>query len=174
MSATAVTEPVTTGRRQRIAEIVIGLFTAFVFIQSLFFKFTNAAEPQHIFGTLNQWALDTFGIEGLFAPTGLFSQYVIGGAELVASILIIGGLLIGKPLIKLAGSALAVAIMSGAICFHLFTPLGVVIENPATGVENDHGALFTMAVLVWLGNLAMLWLGRNTILGLITRPAATA
>jgi hypothetical protein len=43
--------------------------------------------------------------------------------------------------------------MSGAIIFHLFTPLGVVMpEFNEVGevVGNDGGLLFTMACLVWL------------------------
>lgn len=171
-SATAVqagqtmsTPPETdTGRRRKVADVIVVLFTSFVFIQSLFFKFTNAAEPQHIFGTLNKWAADTFGIEGLFAPTGLFSQYVIGSAELVASLLLLVGVFAGFRLVRVAGSALSVAVMSGAICFHLFTPLGVVIEDKALGVPSDGGALFTMAVLVWVSNLILLWLDRRFIM----------
>ena len=54
-----------------------------VFLDSLRFKFTNAPETQVIFGKLNDWAA-SFGADGLFAQTGLFSQYVIGTAELVA------------------------------------------------------------------------------------------
>ena len=32
------------------------LFIAFVFIQSLFFKFTGSYETDHIFGTLAEWS----------------------------------------------------------------------------------------------------------------------
>jgi hypothetical protein len=35
--------------------IILTLYIAFVFIQSLFFKFTNSPETQYIFGTLDAW-----------------------------------------------------------------------------------------------------------------------
>ncbi|MEL6862695.1 MAG: hypothetical protein AAGL11_12720, partial [Pseudomonadota bacterium] len=62
-----------------------------VFLDSLRFKFTNAPETQVIFGKLNDWAA-SFGADGLFAQTGLFSQYVIGTAELFASALLLIGI----------------------------------------------------------------------------------
>lgn len=51
------------------------------------------------------------------------------------------------------GAILSVGIMTGAIYFHLFTPLGVVMpEFDAQGqiVGNDGGLLFGMACIVWL------------------------
>ena len=53
---------------------------AFVFIQSLFFKFTGSYETEHIFGTLATWSgLSWFGS---------FGGYLIGIAELIAAILL--------------------------------------------------------------------------------------
>ena len=43
-------------------QLVLVLYVAFVFVQSLFFKFTNSPETVHIFGTLDAWAA------GLGAP----------------------------------------------------------------------------------------------------------
>ena len=40
----------------RKAPIALVLFIAFVFVQSLFFKFTDSPETQYIFGTLDAWA----------------------------------------------------------------------------------------------------------------------
>ena len=54
-------------------------FAALVFAESQRFKFTNAPETQLIFGKLNDWAAG-FGADGLFAETGLFSQYAISTA----------------------------------------------------------------------------------------------
>jgi len=48
---------------------------------------------------------------------------------------------------------MSVGIMSGAIFFHLFTPLGIQMpEFNATGdiIGYDGGLLFGMACLVWL------------------------
>lgn len=135
------------------------IYIAFVFIQSLFFKFTNAPETQHIFGTLDQWA-GGFGLAGIFAPTGVFSQYVVGTAELVASSLLLLGLFLSRPLVQALGAFMAVKIMSGAIFFHLFTPLGI-------EVEGDGGLLFGMACGIWVAALAILFMRKNDILDFI-------
>ena len=129
------------------------VFIAFVFIQSLFFKFTNAPETQHIFGTLNDWVL-SLGLPGLFAPNGLFSQYLIGTAELVATTLLLLSLASKFVHLRVYGALLGAAIMTGAISFHLFTPLGV-------EVQGDSGTLFVMACLVWLSNVWLFYRYRS-------------
>src|ERR1043165_3863713 len=58
----------------------LSAYIAFVFVQSLFFKFTGSEESIFIFSTLRDWS----GI-GLFEPAG---RWIIGFAELVASILL--------------------------------------------------------------------------------------
>ena len=68
----------------RIVSIGLPLFVAAIFLDSLRYKFTDAPETQVIFGRLDGWAA-SLGAPGLFAHTGLFSQYVIGSAELAAS-----------------------------------------------------------------------------------------
>ena len=78
-------------RLRTYAPIAYSLIASAVFLDSLRFKFTNAPETQTIFGKLDDWAA-TFGAEGLFAQTGLFSQYVIGSAELVAATLLLASL----------------------------------------------------------------------------------
>ena len=120
------------------AKHIPAAFIAFVFIQSLFFKFTGSYETEHIFGTLATWSgLSWFGS---------FGSYLIGFAELIAAILLFTrwhGL----------GAIMSVGIMSGAIFFHLFTPLGIQMpEFNAAGemVGYDGGLLFGMACLVWL------------------------
>ena len=75
---------------------ILTIYISFVFIQSLFFKFSNSPETQHIFGTLDTWA-DTFGYGGAFSPSGIFSQYVVGTAELMASALLLSGLFLRRP-----------------------------------------------------------------------------
>lgn len=137
------------------------VYIAFVFIQSLFFKFTGSVETQHIFGTLDAWARQAFGIEGLFLAPGPFNAYVIGSAELVASVLLLLGLIAGGLWLRLAGALLALGIISGAIVFHLFTPLGVVVLD-------DGGLLFAMAVGVWV-TAAALAFSSAARLGLLPR-----
>ena len=120
------------------------IYIAFVFVQSLFFKFTGAYESIYIFSTLRAWS----GI-ALFEP---FGRFAIGSFELIASILLF------VPRLRIFGAALAIGIMTGAIFFHLFTPLGVVILG-------DGGELFTLACGVWISGWIILALSAADIRG---------
>ncbi|MGB6230868.1 MAG: hypothetical protein WBF53_12185 [Litorimonas sp.] len=147
---------------RKYTPIALSLFSAAIFLDSLRFKFTDAPETQTIFGKLDAWATG-FGADGVFDKTGIFSQYVIGGAELVASILLIVGLFSRFIKLGVLGNLIALGVMTGAISFHLFTPLGI---DP----NDDGGLLFVMAVLVWLSQLVMLWLRRDTLADLLRNP----
>jgi uncharacterized membrane protein YphA (DoxX/SURF4 family) len=150
---------------------VLTLYIAFVFIQSLFFKFTNSPETQYIFGTLDAWGA-SLGWPGLFAPTGIFSQYVVGTGELVASVLLLAGLTTALRILRPIGAVMAVGVISGAIFFHLFTPLGVSVLN--TDGTHDGGELFALACGVWVAGSALLWSSRDVIAELTTRVRASA
>ncbi len=125
---------------------VLSIYIAAVFVQSLFFKFTGATESIYIFSTLRAWS----GI-ALFEPAG---RFIIGSFELIASILLM------IPRLRIFGAALGIGIMSGAIFFHLFTPLGVVILG-------DGGELFTLACGVWISGWVILGLSANEVRGWI-------
>lgn len=140
-----------------ILRAIPSLFICFIFIQSLLFKFTDAPETQHIFGTLDQWAADSFGFEGLFLPPGPFNAYVIGSTELVASLLLLAGLFTKFKIATPLGALLSVGVMTGAIFFHLFTPLGI-------DVQDDGGALFGTAVIIWLSATALVIINRNQLI----------
>ena len=146
-------------RKNITAAMVI--YICIVFINSLRFKFTNDPETQHIFGTLDLWASDVFGITGLFNPGGIFSAVVIGSAELVASIILLLGLFTTRKFLIPLGAAMATGIMTGAISFHLFTPLGIEVVR-ADG-QGDGGALFTAACGIWLVSIALVWMNRQQI-----------
>ena len=139
--------------------VAYSLVAAAVFLDSLRFKFTNAVETQVIFGRLDAWAA-SFGAKGLFAQTGLFSQYVIGSAELLASSLLLLGLFPPLRRLQTVGALIAVAVMTGAVNFHLWTPLGI---DP----NHDGGGLFAMAVTVWLTSIAMLVAKRKTLFAIL-------
>ena len=147
------------GRINKYLPHVISVIAAAVFLDSLRYKFTNAPETQVIFGKLNAWAA-SLGADGLFAQTGLFSQYVIGTAELFASALLLIGMLPAFRRLQAVGALIAVAVMSGAISFHLFTPLGI---DP----NNDGGGLFAMACTVWIGSVAMLVIRRRELAAVV-------
>ena len=137
----------------------LSLFPAVIFLDSLRFKFTNHPNTQEIFGRLDGWAA-SFGAEGLFSQTGLFSQYVIRTAELIASALLILGLF-GFKRLGVLGPAIGLAVMTGAISFHLFTPLGI---DP----NNDGGGLFMAAVAVWVCVATLLFLRREEAFDLLS------
>ncbi len=136
----------TTTRSSSIVVFVLSAYIAFVFVQSLFFKFTGSVESIFIFSTLRDWS----GI-GLFEP---FGRFFIGSCELVASILLF------VPRTRIFGAGMAIGIISGAIVFHLFTPLGVEIMG-------DGGLLFALACGVWIASAAILWLERAKVAALL-------
>jgi hypothetical protein len=132
--------------RKSVILFVLSAYIAFVFVQSLFFKFTGSEESIFIFSTLRDWS----GI-GLFEP---FGRWFIGSTELVASILLF------LPRTRIFGAGIALGVITGAIFFHLFTPLGVEIMG-------DGGLLFTLACGVWLAGAAILLIEREQVLALI-------
>ena len=138
---------------------IFAAVASLVFLDSLRFKFTNAPETQVIFGKLDAWA-ESLGAGGLFAQTGLFSQYAIGTAELFAASFLLLGIVPKFRRFQTLGALIAVAVMSGAVSFHLFTPLG-------TDPNNDGGGLFIMACVVWLGSLSLLFVRRKTLFAML-------
>lgn len=146
-------------RIKRYAPAAISVFAAAVFLDSLRYKFTDHPNTQEIFGRLDGWA-GTLGLPGLFAHTGLFSQYVIGSAELLASTLLLVGLLPRFVRLNALGAAIGLAVMTGAVSFHLFTPLGI---DP----NNDGGGLFAAAVTIWITSIVLLVIRRKEILALL-------
>ena len=100
------------------------------------------------------------GPSGLFGQTGLFSQYVIGSAELVASTLLIIGIWPRFARLHATGALIALAVMSAAVSFHLFTPLGI---DP----NHDGGGLFAAALAIWVTSLGLTLLRRREICALV-------
>jgi hypothetical protein len=58
--------------------------------------------------------------------------------------------------VRIFGAALAIGIMTGAIYFHLFTPLGV-------DILGDRGELFTLACGVWISGWVILAMSTSDI-----------
>lgn len=142
---------------------LLAVFVSAIFIDSLRYKFANHEKTQVIFNKLDAWA-GSLGFEGVFSATGIFSQYVIGSAELLASTLLILGIIPAFRKVQGIGALLALAIMTGAISFHLFTPLGI---DP----NNDGGGLFVAATLVWLSSLVLVVVRRKELLQLFKKRA---
>lgn len=161
---------------RKIPAYVLGVWISAIFLDSLRFKFTGHETPQHIFETLRDWS----GI-GLFYPAG---PWIIGLAELTAA-----GLVLGVPLLaflttrkpghaalgQTLGGLLALGVMSGAIVFHLFTPLG--IETP-TAWENGQPAewspaLFIAACITWVAGAMLVLLRGGEALRMVKGHADT-
>jgi uncharacterized membrane protein YphA (DoxX/SURF4 family) len=109
---------------------------AVILLQTLFFKFTGAKESVYIFSTL--------GAE----PWGRIGSGVV---ELIASILLL------LPKTTALGALLTLGTAFGAISSHL-TKLGIKL----TAVD-DHGELFSLAVVVLAGSLFVLYVHRGEI-----------
>lgn len=125
---------------------LLSLYIAFVFLQSLVFKFSDSEESIYIFQTIEDWLGLPF-----FEP---FMRNFIGGSELLCSFLLL------LPVTRPLGALGAIAIMSGAIVFHVFSPLGI-------EVKGDGGTLFFLACGAWLSAAAILILDRPTPGGLL-------
>ncbi len=139
-------------------QFIFMLFITFVFIQSLFFKFSNSPETQYIFGTLDTWATG-LGFAGIFAQSGIFSQYVVGSMELAASLALLASFVPMLRWLRLYAALLSMGVISGAIFFHLFTPLGISLLN--TDGSKDGGELFALACGVWMSAAILVWLNRD-------------
>ncbi len=123
--------------RKNLRNALIGALrvtAAAILLQTLFFKFSGAKESVYIFTTL--------GLE----PWGRIGSGVV---ELIAGVLLL------VPGTAFYGAALSLAVISGAIVSHL-TTLGVAL--PAV---DDHGELFTLAVVVFVCSAAILVLHRR-------------
>ena len=139
--------------------LILAIFVAFVFIQSLFFKFAGLfGEPAditvYIFRTVGEW-FGSIGLGLIAQPFTDYGELVIGVAELIASILIL------LTATRWLGALIGLGVMSGAIFFHLFTPLGLYpytdLSCNTAGCPQEY-ALFYMAVGVWLSCAYLLFL----------------
>src|ERR1043166_8948853 len=107
---------------------------AVILLQTLFFKFTGAAESKFIFTRI--------GVE----PWG---RYGSGVVELIAAILLL------TPHFAWAGALPTLAVITGAILSHL-TILGIVVQD-------DGGLLFLLAITVFFCSALTAWLHRLEI-----------
>ncbi len=137
----------------RLIPHALAAFMSAIFLDSLRYKFTDHPKTQVIFGKLDAWAYD-IGAPGLFGHSGLFSQYVIGSIELLASSLLILGFLPRFRHLQAAGSLAALLVMTGAVSFHTLTPLGV---DP----NHDGGGLFVAACINLTAAVLMLTIFRR-------------
>ncbi len=142
---------------------LLTLWIAKVFITSLPYKFSGHPDTQHIFVTIGNWLGGFFGNTfGQFFSN--YAAYIIGSFELLTAIvLIIPGLLWILNMVGLVnctcrrvfhsiGGLMAVAVMGGAVFFHLVSPLGIEVIHQG---KNDGGSLFYAAVSILVSGIVL-------------------
>lgn len=124
-----------TTRQKTIISWICRIVAAAIMLQTLFFKFTAAAESVYIFSVL--------GME----PWGRIGTGIL---ELVASVLIL------VPFSSACGAVLGLGLMGGALYYH-FTRLGIVVQD-------DSGQLFVYALLVFISCFVLILMHRKQLL----------
>lgn len=136
---------------------VIALWTSKVFLFSLPYKFSGHPDTQHIFGTIGNW-LKTFPGETFGELFTNYGAYLVGSAELVTSTVLLAPVLLWlltrlsvlrerpyRAMLHCIGSLMAAIIMSGAVFFHLASPLGIEVLHEG---KSDNGSLFYAALSI--------------------------
>ncbi len=123
------------------------LFIAWVFLWYLQYKFTGHPGSVYLFDTLTKW----LGFEGYEAVMRIGT----GTMELIASLLIL------YPRTQAIGGLISTGIMTGAIFFHVVSPLGI---DP----YSDGADLFKKACAVWVLGLFVAYLRRDDLIALWT------
>lgn len=115
-------------------------FVVYIYVWYLQYKFLGHPGSVELFTTLTDW-LGFSGYEKVM-------RIGVGSMELTASVLLV------IPATQVLGAALSFGIITGAIFFHLVSPLGV---DP----YGDGGILFKQACGVWVSSATILLLRRR-------------
>ena len=126
----------------------MAVYISYIYVWYLQYKFTGDQGSVWLFTTLTDW-LGAHGHEKAM-------RIGTGSAELIASILLL------VPASQALGAAFSLGIISGAIFFHLASPLGI---DP----YQDGAQLFKEACAVWLASAAILVIRRERLLALVDR-----
>jgi len=137
--------------RSRILQLVVWAAAFWIAYEFLWYEQYKLAGRTLIFDVLSSWS----GI-----PEKPF-RLSVAGMEMAAAILVL------IPRSQAVGGLFAWGIMSGAIVFHIATPLGI---DP----YEDGGMLFKEAVFTWFTGLLIVVARRRELAGLARRllPAA--
>ncbi|MFZ4411028.1 MAG: DoxX family protein, partial [Paracraurococcus sp.] len=141
-------ESVMTLDKDRILRLLAWIAAIWIAYEFLFYEQYKLAGPTLVFDRLSAWS----GI-----PEKPFRLFV-ASMEMVAAALVL------IPRTRVFGAAFAMGIMSGAIVFHLFTPLGV---DP----YEDGAMLFKEACFTWAVAAFVLFAHRQEALALLRRYA---
>ncbi|PJZ70902.1 DoxX family protein [Leptospira perolatii] len=125
--------------RNRIS-LALSLVSAIILLQTLYFKFSGASESVYIFNSLHM------------EPWGRIGS---GIAELIVAVLIL------LPKFRFLGAIGSIGIMSSALFAHFFL-IGIVIQG-------DGGLLFSLAVLVLISSIGILYLEWQAVLSFLQK-----
>jgi len=126
----------------------MALYISYIYVWYLQYKFTGDQGSVWLFTTLTDW-LGAHGHEKAM-------RIGTGSAELIASILLL------IPMTQVLGALFSFGIISGAIFFHVASPLGI---DP----YQDGAVLFKEACAVWLASAAIVMIRRQHLLALVDR-----
>jgi hypothetical protein len=124
------------------------LYCAFIFLWYEQYKLLGAQGSIDLFTTITDW-LGAHGHEKLM-------RIGVGCCEITASIFLL------IPRVQGLGGIGAIMLMTGALFFHLVTPLGV---DP----YGDGGILFKEACSVWISGWLVVWWRRDQLVALADR-----
>ena len=145
---------------------VLVSFIVFVFLQSLVFNFSGSEETVIIFNTIADWMLGFMLLLPIAEAFRAHGGLIIGLMELLAS-----GLLVFS-VTRVWGALMAMGVISGAIFFHVFTPLGIDRVVDEAG-NTDGGVLFFMACGVWLCSASLVYINRAALPSMGGRQTTT-
>jgi uncharacterized membrane protein YphA (DoxX/SURF4 family) len=144
----ATGDPAMTLDKDRVLRLLAWIAALWIAYEFLWYEQYKLAGPTLVFDRLSAWS----GIPE--KPFRLF----------VASMEICAALLVLVPRTRVFGAAFALGIMSGAIFFHVFTPLGV---DP----YGDGAQLFKEACFTWVMAAFVLFAHRAEAFALLRRYA---
>ena len=130
---------------------LIALWVSYIFLGSLPHKFSDAAEPlRHISSVAG--ATVNFFIQ--------YGAYIVGGFELLTALVLLSPIVWRRKKEKLhcIGGLMASSVMTGAVFFHLATPLKWAVKWHENGkIQTDAGADLSILLL----GLVLVWLNRK-------------
>jgi len=127
----------------------LAIFVAFTFLWYEQYKLTGNEGSVWLFSTLADWI-------GIGSANEKPFRLFVASLEITASVLIV------LPWTRVWGAILALGIISGAIFFHAFSPLGF---DP----YEDGGTLFREALGVWLASAFILFAHRDELARIAAR-----
>ena len=143
-----------------------------VFLSSIPYKFTNHPDTQHIFGTIGSWMSGILG-QGIGDLFTRFGAYGVGSFEILASLVLLAPALIWllgaiglansegvRPKLHMIGGLMSSVVMTGAVFFHLFTPLGIEVLHEG---KSDGGSLFYAAASILVLGIVLFFMNRQVL-----------